>query len=462
MEVSKEMQFSSFRRAPMLGLILALLTGFTAAPASALLPGLPTGNANTVVRGTITALDAAAGTLQVTNRDGLSITLKTNASTTIRRDRKTATLADLKSNDSVLVYFNRSTMVATRIEASSPPPVDLSGTITSLDAGTGSVQLTTDHGTAITLTTNANTRIRLNGRATTVGNLAAGQSARATYQPEDKIALALSAETPRLDVVSGAITAIDLTAGTLQLTPLAGAPASLKLNANTQFRLNGRAVAPGTLAVGQLASVQTQPADTARIVAARTPPLIDLEGTISALDVAGGTFQVTTAAQTAITLRLLPTTAIQRDGAAATPDKLVIGDRVVVRYEYLLLPGQSRALRIEATSAPAAPTTPTTPTTPAVALASVALNPTAVVGGAAATGTVTLTAAAPAGGTVVTLSSSNTAVAMVPPSVMVPEGMTTTTFPVTTNAVTAATPVTITATLGSASTPATLTVNPPA
>jgi hypothetical protein len=362
------MQTETPRRA-ILGLVLTLLVGLAlpataqnrrpqrpdrrpgpSAPRPGNRPVIPAGSVR--VAGSITALNAAGGTFQLTNEAGLSATIKTNASTVILRDGKTATLADLKPDDRVVVTFDRVTFVASRVEATSPPPTDLTGTITSLDTATGALQVTTDHGTAITLTANSNTQLRLNGRATTVGNLAPGQQVRVTYRPADKIALSLAATTPQTGVVSGAITALDVTAGTLQLTPLTGAAQNLKLNAQTQYRLNGRAVSPSGVAVGQLASVRLGSDNaTAQVVSASTPPLVDLEGTITAVDAATGTVQVTTPAQTTITLRLGAFTAIQRNGAASTADKLVAGDRVLVRYEYLLLPNASRALGIMAAGA---------------------------------------------------------------------------------------------------------------
>jgi hypothetical protein len=94
------------------------------------------------------------------------------------------------------------------------------------------------------------------------------------------------------------------------------------------------------------------------------------------------------------------------------------------------------------------------------ALASVTLNPASVVGGSPSTGTVTLNAPAPSGGAVVTLSSSNPS-ATVPSNVTVAANATTATFTVTTSAVSAVTPVTITGTYNGTWT-VTLTVNPPA
>jgi len=89
---------------------------------------------------------------------------------------------------------------------------------------------------------------------------------------------------------------------------------------------------------------------------------------------------------------------------------------------------------------------------------SLTLNPATVVGGSSSQGTVTLTGAAPTGGATVTLSSSNTAVAQVPANVVVAAGATSATFTITTSAVTTATSATISASYGSFSPSASLTV----
>jgi hypothetical protein len=94
------------------------------------------------------------------------------------------------------------------------------------------------------------------------------------------------------------------------------------------------------------------------------------------------------------------------------------------------------------------------------ALASLTPNVSGTTGGGTIQVSLTLTATAPAGGAVVTLASSNTAAARVPASVTVPAGQAFATFNITTSAVAADTPVTITGTLG-VSLSATITVLAP-
>jgi FG-GAP-like repeat len=101
------------------------------------------------------------------------------------------------------------------------------------------------------------------------------------------------------------------------------------------------------------------------------------------------------------------------------------------------------------------------PVPPPASLATLAVNPASVTGGAPSQGTVTLTSPAPSGGLTVSLSSAHAA-ASVPASVSVSQGATSATFAIATTSVTASTPVTITANAAGISRSTTLTVNPQA
>ncbi len=97
---------------------------------------------------------------------------------------------------------------------------------------------------------------------------------------------------------------------------------------------------------------------------------------------------------------------------------------------------------------------------PPVALSSIAVSPSSVVGGQQnATGTATLSTAAPAGGVVVALGSDNAA-ASVPASVSIGQGVTSMTFPVTTSAVSSTQSVTISGSYNGTTKTAPLTVTP--
>jgi len=101
--------------------------------------------------------------------------------------------------------------------------------------------------------------------------------------------------------------------------------------------------------------------------------------------------------------------------------------------------------------------------TPSATLDTVSLSPASVQGGSASSATVTLTANAPAGGAVVSFSSSNTAVATVPATMTVPEGVNSRVVVnfVSASPVTATATSVISATYNGVTRSATITVTPP-
>src|SRR3990172_9512937 len=121
----------------------------------------------------------------------------------------------------------------------------------------------------------------------------------------------------------------------------------------------------------------------------------------------------------------------------------------------------STSVTVSASYAGVTQSSPLTVNPPPVALVSLSLSPSSVVGGSGSTGTVTLSGPAPSGGAVVTLSSGNPSSATVPATVTVPGGSTTATFAVTTSVVTASTSVTVSASYAGATQSSPLTVNPP-
>ena len=93
-------------------------------------------------------------------------------------------------------------------------------------------------------------------------------------------------------------------------------------------------------------------------------------------------------------------------------------------------------------------------------IASFTVNPSNVVGSNQAQGTITLNDPAPTGGAVIWLSSSNPAIATVPTPLTIPAGATSATFTITTNSVTAVTPISLSAMYGNSIQSTTLTVSP--
>jgi peptidoglycan/xylan/chitin deacetylase (PgdA/CDA1 family) len=105
---------------------------------------------------------------------------------------------------------------------------------------------------------------------------------------------------------------------------------------------------------------------------------------------------------------------------------------------------------------------PLTVNPPPLALVSLSVSPSSVVGGTGSTGTVTLNGPASSGGAVVSLSSGNPSVASVPGNVTIESGNTSAAFPVSTVAVSSTTAVNISALYGGVNRSSPLTVETPA
>jgi RNase P/RNase MRP subunit p29 len=337
------------RRSVVLSLAL-LFTALLPGVATAQRPGSgPDRGPETVsVRGVLSAVNASAGTLQVVLFDVTTATVRVSASTQVVKGGKQATLADLAAGDFLEIRLDRRSRAATRVEVNAAPTVTITGYLTALDATAGTLQITTGHGTAITLKTTASTRVRLQGRTTTLAGLAVGEIVAASYLLSDKSVQAVEASTPRSLV--GTLAGIDLTARTIQYTTLGGVTNTVNVSANTVFRLNGRRVTATTLAAGYPVQISLNLADNSALdVSAVTPALLDLSGTVASLDATAGTLQVSTPYGTAITLKTTVTTTIRLNNASAPLSGLAPGDRVQVSYQLALPPGVSTAQSVTAT-----------------------------------------------------------------------------------------------------------------
>jgi hypothetical protein len=323
---------------------------------AALLPGVATAQRpgrdrepeTQSLRGILSAVNASDRTLRVALFDTASVTVRVAANAQIMKGGKQVTLADLAAGDFLEIRVDRRTRVASRVEVNAAPTVTITGYLTALDATAGTLQVTTGHGTAITLKTAASTRIRLQGRTATLAGLAVGEIVAASYLLSDKTAQAVEAQTPR--TLIGTLAGIDLAARTIQYTTLGGTTNTVNVTANTTFRLNGRAVTATTLAAGWPVQISLNLADNSALqVAASTPALLELTGTIASLDATAGTVQVSTPFGTAITLKTTVTTTIRLNNASAPLSGLAPGDRVQISYQLALPPGVSTALSITAT-----------------------------------------------------------------------------------------------------------------
>lgn len=146
------------------------------------------------VKGTIAAVDTAAGTLTITPKDGSpDVTLAVDANTYIKRNGQPATLADLLVGDRVEAKYNPVTLLAATIKASNL--LEVKGTIAAVDTSASTVTITPSDGSPdVTLTVDANTKIERFSNPATLADLLVGDPVEAKYDPTTMLAFKIEVE----------------------------------------------------------------------------------------------------------------------------------------------------------------------------------------------------------------------------------------------------------------------------
>jgi ribosomal protein L6P/L9E len=124
------------------------------------------------VRGKIVSVNNENGTFIVKPREGSDITITTDGSTKVTIDGMDAKLVDVKADMFVEVALAGG--VARKITAYTSDPHDLRGTILSVDAAKGTLVVKPAEGDNVTVTTNADTKVTLDGKDAKLADLKAG------------------------------------------------------------------------------------------------------------------------------------------------------------------------------------------------------------------------------------------------------------------------------------------------
>jgi preprotein translocase subunit YajC len=145
-----------------------------------------------VLHGKIVSVDTDKGTLVVKPKAGDNVTVATDANTKVTLDGKDAKLADLKAD--MMVVVAPATGIAKTIAAHTPGHMGLHGTIVSVDADKGTLVVKPKEGDNVTVTTDANTKVRLDEKDAKLADLKAGMMV--TVIPATGVAKYIIAKTP--------------------------------------------------------------------------------------------------------------------------------------------------------------------------------------------------------------------------------------------------------------------------
>jgi cold shock CspA family protein/phage terminase large subunit-like protein len=329
-----------FKRLPVFFVIALVVFSILTAPSAAL---ASSGGQYAELKGTLAAVDTSASTVTITPKKGGSdVTLTVDANTLIKRNSRTATLADLQVGDKVEAKYDPATMLAFKIKAKFKVS-ELKGIIVAVDTSASTVTITPKKGgTDVTLNVDANTSIKRKGPAT-LADLQIGDKIEAKYDPAAMLAIKIEAK-PNLAKVKGTIAAIDTAAGTLTITPKNGSPdVTLTVDANTYIKRNGQPATLADLLVGDRVEAKYNPA-TMLAASIKASNLLEVKGSIAAVDTTAGTVTITPSDGSGdVTLTVDANTRIERYDAPATLADLLVGDPVEAKYD----PTTMLAVKIE-------------------------------------------------------------------------------------------------------------------
>ena len=288
--------------------------------------------------GLVTALDTTGNTLTVAPiKGGVNVVLNVDANTVIKRLGKVVTLADILLGDKVYAKYNPVTFLAASISAQSNL-VDLVGFVSAIDATVNTLTVMPKKGGAnVVLNVDANTIIKRSGQPATLAEIQLGDKVYARYNPVTFLAARIWAQ-PYLAELSGLVSAVDTTGGTLSVTiKNSSTPVVLKVDPTTVITRNGAAA---TLADIQLGDRVRAKYNLVTLLATKISAqlnLVDIKGTISAVDTTANTVSVTPKKGSPVVLNVDPNTVIMRNGAAATLADLLVADRVQAKYNPVTL-----------------------------------------------------------------------------------------------------------------------------
>jgi hypothetical protein len=139
--------------------------------------------------------------------------------------------------------------------------------------------------------------------------------------------------------VDGTISAVDVGAGTVTVTPEKGGPdIVLKVDSTTVIKRNDTPATLADLQVNDRVEAKYNPVTILAVRIEVEMDLAEIEGSISAIDTGAGTVTITPKeGGPDVVLNVDSTTVIKRHGTTVTLADLQVGDRVEAKYDPLTM-----------------------------------------------------------------------------------------------------------------------------
>lgn len=227
--------------------------------ASALVPSAEAGHKRPAhVVGTVVAVDVDGSTLTLAPKHRAEdLTLNVTDATKIVIDGEDGTLAEIAIGNLVRARFDRKTQdaISLRVLTNPPQPAKVRGTVTAVDQDAATVTITPEEGDAVTLNITQDTKLVVNGEPAALADVQVGMGAHAHYNAATMNARHLVAGDieSRPAKIRGTVTAVDLNAATVTITPAEGDAVTLNITDETKIFINHHSAALADVVVGSKA-----------------------------------------------------------------------------------------------------------------------------------------------------------------------------------------------------------------
>jgi preprotein translocase subunit YajC len=217
--------------------------------------------------------------------------------------------------------------------ASGSHPVRIAGMVSAVDTAAATVTITPHRGRAVTLTTNAQTRLSLDGKPARLADIPVGGAARAVYDSATKLARQIEVHAaPSVSAVAGKVTAV--TASSLTIAPEEGTPVTLGTDAATKIVVDGAAAKLSAIAVGdQARALYDSTTLVAAAIEAESPhhELVEITGQVTA--VTASSLTIAPEEGSPVTLGTKASTVVILDGRPSTLSAIAVGDQARALYD---------------------------------------------------------------------------------------------------------------------------------
>jgi biopolymer transport protein ExbD len=293
------------------------------------------------VAGKIVSVDVTGSSLVLQPERGRAVTVKVDANTRITLDSTASTLDKLSAGMWATARLGAVTTISldAKTPPPPPPPPPLSGKIVKVDASAGTLLVQPQRGNAVLVSTDANTRTYLDGKASSLASLSADMSVVVKFK-SGGIASVIEARTPPPPPpphpIEGKMVSVDLAGGTLVVQPEHRASVKVTTDANTAVVLDGKSSSLASLSAGMSVVVKFRSGGTAARIEARTPPPPPpphpIEGKIVSVDANAGTLVVQPERGAPVTVTTDANTKVTLDRASSTLASLAAGMPVEVKF----------------------------------------------------------------------------------------------------------------------------------